>query len=630
MKISKRWLASAFMGCLIFAITSASAFRQTSSPPEPMSVTITRPGEGETIYAGPQTMLYSISITGVVHMGSSNPAESELKLEVFSGDNRIDLFISHPEANGDFSIPITVNPDKNASELTNGLTLDRNTVCLVCHYAVSQLSLRPGELRIRVSVIAPSGQQAFCDRQITVDRGGYAMVPVKVVLAKDGKTPAVNVRVTGGARLYMWRARYATAFTDSEGIAEVSVEALADVPTHYIFKVEPMVVDGVLYESENPVEVILPPGATTSAQVTLQVSASLGQISGSVSSLSGQDKIWAISLPNGSANVDTISSNGLFSFTDLKVGQYLLTTDPQTLAEQSLALNAQKIDLTESLSAQVDLIPQPLEGASLTGNIAGDQGEPLPFAWVSVNSLTKQADPISGRYTLFGDTAPKATVIVSAPGYYSQAFSIDNHDGKTNQKSFTLVRRPQTMVIPWGDGTITIPPETVSSMEGQLITFEQGWVWGSGESEPPLVIQWGDFKITIPSGKFALERLPDQSSWLYMTDGQASIQQIDRDGNTLVEAGEMVLLRQGQEPNPVKYEPVVVQALRVDTQIPIVPTWQSSLNAQFRDRLARIGIGTAQIITFITYFMEVLALLVIPLLGVNWIIQKIKKEKKRE
>jgi hypothetical protein len=410
----------------------------------------------------------------------------------------------------------------------------------------------------------------------------------------------------------------------------VGVEALTDVPTHYIFKVEPMVVDGVLYESETPVEVILSPAATTSAQVTLQVSASLGQISGSVSSLSGQDKIWAISLPNGSANVAKISSSGLFSFTDLKVGQYLLTTDPQTLAEQGLALNAQKIDLTESLSAQVDLIPQPLDGASLTGNIAGDQGEPLPFAWVSVNTLTKQADPISGTYTLFGDTAPKATVIVSAPGYYSQAFNIDFHDVKTNQKSFNLVRRPQTTVIPWGDGTITIPPETVSNMEGQQITFEQGWLWGSGESDPPLIIQWGDFKITIPSGKFALEGLPDRPSWLYMKDGQASIQQAGKGGSILVNAGEMVLLSQGLEPQTVNYDPVVIDALRVDFQVPIVPTWQPSLSAQFRDRMARIGIGTAQIVTFITYVIEVLAILAIPFLGVNWLIQKKKKEKKRD
>lgn len=630
MKISKTWLASAIMGLLIFTVTYAGAFHQISTNPEPMSVTITRPGEGETIYAGPETMLYSISITGIVHMESSDPAQSELKLEIFFGDTRVGLFTSHPDSNGDFSIPITVNPDKNASELTNGLTLDRNTVCLVCHFAVSQLSLMPGAQRIRVTVTAPSGQQAFSERQVTVDRGGYAMVPVKVVLAEDGKTPAVNVRVTGGARLYMWRARYSTAFTDADGYAEVRVEALTDAPTHYLFQVEPMVVDGILYESVQPVEVTLPPGAVSAAPVTLQVSSSLGQISGRVSGLNEQAQIWAISIPDGSANVTKVSSQGTFSFPNMDVGKYLLAVDSQALAEQGLTLNAESIDLSQSLSAQVVMNTQPLEGASLTGKIISGTGESLPFAWVSLNAQTEQSDPATGAYALLGYPAKKGTAIISAPGYYSQAYITNTLDTASSTMSFNLVVRPQTEIVPWGDGKIVIPPETVSSLEGQIITFEQGWLWGTGQSVQPIVIKWDEIQITIPGGRFALERLPDRSGWLYMMEGQANIQRTDTSGSIPVEAGEMVLLSQGGAPNPVKYDPVVVKALRINGEVPIAPVWQPSLSAQMRDRLARIGIGTAQIVTFITYFMEVLALLSVPLIGVIWIIKKNKKETKRD
>ncbi len=628
----KKWklkLGCSFAGCLIFMVTCAGAFQQTSSLPEPISVTIFRPGEGETIYAGPQTMLYSISVTGIVHMGSSNPAQSELKLEIYSGETEIGSFISYPDGNGDFSIPVTVNPDKNASELTGGLTLDRNTTCLICHFAVSQPSLVPGALRIRVTVTAPSGQQAYSERRVTVDRGGYAVVPVKVVLAEDGKTPAVNVAVTGGTRLYMWRSRYATGFTDAEGNAEVRVEALSDAPTHYIFKVEPMVVNGILYESVQPVDVTLAPGATSAAQITLQVKSSLGEISGGVSDLNKQVQIWAISLPSGFANITTVSSQGTFSFANMKVGKYLLTADPQELAIQGLTLNPESIDLAQTLSTQVVLNPQPLEGASLTGKITDDGGASLPFAWVSINSQVDQADPVSGGYAFFGLPPEKTTATISAPGYYSQA-QVFNLASDSGPLSVSLVRRPETRLIPWGAGSIVIPAETVANVEGQNITFEQGWVWGSGKSQQPLDLKFEDMQITIPDGKFALERLPAQSGWLYVMEGQANIQRESTGGSIMVQAGEMVYLSQDQAPQPVPYDPVVVRALRSNVGMPVDAVWQPTLSAQVRDRLAGIGIGSAQVVTFIANLVEVLSLLAIPFFGVNWIIQKKKKEKKGE
>ena len=47
-----------------------------------------------------------------------------------------------------------------------------------------------------------------------------------------------------------------------EEAAQVRVEALSQAPTHYVLRVEPTVVDGVLFESVAPVSVTVPPGAT--------------------------------------------------------------------------------------------------------------------------------------------------------------------------------------------------------------------------------------------------------------------------------------------------------------------------------------------------------------------------------
>jgi hypothetical protein len=541
------------------------------------------------------------------------------------------LFNGHPNANGEFSIPVTVNPDEDTSGLSNGLTLDRNTTCIVCHAAVSQLSLTPGPLRIRVTVTASSGQQAYSERRITVDRGGYAVVPVKVVLAEDGRTPAVNVLVTGGARLYMWRSRYGTAFTDNEGIAAVRVEALSEAPTHYIFQVEPIVVDGILYQSVEPVEETLPPGATTAGQITLQVSTSRGQISGHISGLKEQVQIWAISLPNGSVNVAEVSPQGTFSFSDIGIDRYLLTADPQALAEQGLALTPENIDLSQAPLKQVDLNPQPQKGASIVGEITDETGAVLPFAWVSLGTQIEQTDPVSGAYACFGLPPDKTTVIISAPGYYSQAHVVNPISDSGTPLNISLVRRPETQLIPWGNGSIVISPETIAAVEGQNVIFEQGWLWGTGTSQQSLVINFEDTQILIPDGgKFALERLPAQSGWLYMMEGQANIVRVSAAGSILVKAGEMVNLSPDNEPQPVPYDPVVVRALRGKGEMPILNIWQATLAAQLRDRLARIGIGSAQVVTFIANIMEVLALLAIPFLGVNWVIRKKKSEKKRD
>jgi hypothetical protein len=75
-------------------------------------------------------------------------------------------------------------------------------------------------------------------------------------------------------------------------------------------------------------------------------------------------------------------------------------------------------------------------------------------------------------------------------------------------------------------------------------------------------------------------------------------------------AGKVVQLNEDKDPSPVPYDLV----------------WQPSLNAKLHQEVVRIGICTPQAVTFITYFMEISALLVILIVTLQWFIKKKNKE----
>ena len=439
---------------------------------------------------------------------------------------------------------------------------------------------------------------------------------------KDLQVPGLNIQAS--TTLYEWRERTINGLTDTSGIAYLPLDILSETVTQYTIQVPPTLIDGVLYESVTPGHVTLLPGETTILVVILQMQSALGRIGGTVTGLDIPVQVRGNFSAGWGAHVTMTSSQGTFTFADLPVGEYLVVGDPQVLAVQGLVLEAEKVDLAGSLSVEVNLTPQPLEGSPITGKITDESGTSLPFAWVSVGSRTGQADPASGVYEI---SVNEATATISAPGYYSQAHHIDTTSVST--LDFSLFVRPETTLLPWGVGTIVIPSETVSSAQGQLINFEQGWLWGEGRSEEPLVIQWDDIQITIPGGGFALERLPAQAAWLYVFEGEATIQQGDNALPVTVQAGEMAYLSSNHKPQPSSYDPIVVRALRTDESPAVNPVWQPSLSAQFRDRLARAGIGTAQFMTFITYVMALLILCILPVVTVKWLINR-NKEKKHD
>jgi hypothetical protein len=68
-----------------------------------------------------------------------------------------------------------------------------------------------------------------------------------------------------------------------------------------------------------------------------------------------------------------------------------------------------------------------------------------------------------------------------------------------------------------------------------------------------------------------------------------------------VNAGEMVSMTTDRSPIPIPIDRAVVMALHSGIDNSSASIWEPTLNARIRDYLARIGVNSVQIITFITY-----------------------------
>lgn len=63
----------------------------------------------------------------------------------------------------------------------------------------------------------------------------------------------------------------------------------------------------------------------------------------------------------------------------------------------------------------------------------------------------------------------------------------------------------------------------------------------------------------------------------------------------------------------VPLDPVVISALAPGVEQAPAPVWEPSPSAQLRDRLALLGVTTAQVMTFATYLLAVAALCALPI-----------------
>ncbi len=584
-----------------------------SATPAALSVAIATPAEGETLYGGPGVFTYIAQLTGSVRAEGLAPSRVGLMLEVISDGTVVAEHPAAPLADGSFSFDLTVNPDSSVEPFP----LERQS-CETCH-RLGEVALPSGPITLRVTASA-SGQKAVAERHIVVDRAGYATVPVRVTLEGDRAQPVAGVPVTGSAWLYLWRMRTCAATTNSEGWAQVRVEALAAAPTHYRFRVEPTVIDRVLYESIHTVQVDLEPGATSAPPIALTLRGRLGAINGTLAAPGGGAPpplpVYAILLPEGRLFRTESSPAGEFSFFDLPVGEYILTIGADALAPMQLAVPNWRVAIPPSGTAAVNLPLAPTLGAVARGLVRDKSGQVLPFAWVVVEKdrVSRTANPITGEFALPLPAGGPRPAVITAPGYFSLVLLLGPGEAT---ETYTLARRPETKSLRWGTGTVTVPPESQATIEPGIVSLGRGWVWGTADGEV-ITISTDYGRTQIVDGAFAVKALGPGDSWMYVSAGSAVHYPRGSVEPVRVRAGEMLALDSIPRPIPVPADPVAIAALHRANEAPLSPVWEQSFDARVRDALAGMGVTAAQVLTLLTYTLVVLLLVTIPPLGVVW------------
>lgn len=582
-----------------------------------IGVVIATPINGEHFYS--PWIVTAIPVGGRVYYAGDRLTDIEVRLEIWSGLEQVAISTTQPQRNGYFSFDTNLSPDGIELEVP----IDQRG-CIECHS--DNLRDKPylpaGDVRLVVTALTPDGKQASDERWIVVDRSQQAEAIVQTTIEDSGQ-PISGLPVQASTRLYEWRARHANALTDRDGVAQLELETLTRAATSYRIEVPATVVDGILYESVEPVEIILPPAATSAPPISLSVRARLGQIVGRLSTQAGTAipslPVWAVHLPDGSSYRTHASAAGDFTFSDIPIGQYVITVNSGESAEYGFISSDHEIDLRQSPVAAVEMSLDALEGYAVRGVIRDASGSPIPFAWATIEKvpLTRRVAPDTGAYALVGLPPEPATLIVSAPGFYSQAHLVTPLQEPSAPFVAILARRPETRSLPWGSGEVIIPPESQASIKAGQVTLTHGWLWGHGSGDS-MVIKTPQAEISIREGTFALEQRAGQPGWFYLMAGEAAFR-TQADGEQInVHAGEMVALTGDLSLKPVPLDPVVIAAIRPSTDRPASPVWQPSLEAQIRDGLAQIGIGTAQVITFVTYLLIVSLLVLLPAGAVVW------------
>lgn len=599
--------ATLFLILLILVLGPAPASAQSDA----LVVEIQWPNQGETVYGGPSSLLYKIPIKGQISSDVFDLRGVDVQLELYKNDIPLGSLRHEGLVDGAFAFDVTVNPHASTEEFTIGFT----DCGLLCH-SEGELALQPGRLLARVTATAPDGTSVQAERTFTVDIAGTATIPVDVVLATDGQIPVAGVNVSAATWLYMWRSRFGAAQSDAFGRADVRVEALGQAAARYILRVEPTIVDGVLYQGTESITVDLAPGATAAPAIRLAVEGLRGHIEGQLATNdTGEHVLRAISLPEGRVAATQTCDDGHFTFDDLDVDQYLLVASAvQAPAPAGLmGLDRRQVDLTQQLTETVRLSfarPQLLA----RGTLLDEAGRALPFGWLRGSERVTGVMPESGAFFLnkSNSHSVSGTLTANAPGYYAAVVPATSR-GENEPLVVALRPQPGTRTLPWGAGRIIAPSGNLQEVSANAMTLQRGYLWGSGASDEPFAIATPVARLELSGGRFALQMLPDKQAWLFLFEGQARVIDDTHGREILLVEGQMLNLLNPEGLVPVPYDPLVIAALDLHEAAPSSPVWEPGLVARVRVTLARLGTGTAQLITFLTYTLITLSFVALPL-----------------
>ena len=109
-----------------------------------------------------------------------------------------------------------------------------------------------------------------------------------------------------------------------------------------------------------------------------------------------------------------------------------------------------------------------------------------------------------------------------------------------------------------------------------------------------------------------------RDTWLYVSNGQARYE--NQKAWVAVNADEMLTLKEFSRA-AVPYDAAVI-ALLTNGEPRTTLVWEATLQAQWRDGWARLGIGVAQATTFLTYLGIVLVPILTPVIIIIWFARK--------
>lgn len=586
-------------------------------PDGPFGVSIFSPANGETLYSH-FDYVAPFTVTGRV-AGSESMQAVDVQLEIWSKSTLVSSLHEQPDASGNFDFLLGANPVGNML-LINDPAAPFN--CAACHDDFNvQAYLPSGEFRIVVTAIREDGSLAVDERFIVIDVSQSTTLDVSVEDSVSG-TPINGLTIQALTRLYDWRGRVASAGSNENGSAKLRVEILSQALTDYKIFIHPQVVDGIYYSMQEPENIVLGPEQKNGLQVTLLVHAQLGRINGKVSWEDGVPSrpvtIWAFQLPVGPIFRTDTSIDGSFSFADIPVSEYLVYPDPEKTGAYPSLEYQQSIDLTKSPVGTIHFNLATFEGLVFNGSVTGNEGEWLPFAWlISAEGIMSEVDVKSGDWNIEDSSAPGQKWTVSAPGYYSQEIQAP-YENQVLSETVLLESRAETNIIPWGEGEIVIPGETKAVAGRYQIEFESGWIWGNGSDAQPLVIDTPEMEIVMQGGQFALQGLPDDISWFFLFDGQADLRSKKTGESRTIQPGNMVALSKNDQFVTIPYGFSERMALRTSGHSSLSPNWKPGTIQRIQNILGQAGIGTAQLVTFITYIIAILSLGIVPLITLLW------------
>jgi hypothetical protein len=420
----------------------------------------------------------------------------------------------------------------------------------------------------------------------------------------------------------MWRARSATGSTDDQGNAFVKVEALAEVPTHWIFSVPPVVIDGIRYESVDSIELTINPGVTDPSPILLRVISRKGKILGKLTENNGSEvSLKAVRLSTGDVYETKTSANGSFSFSDIQIDRYVLLAD-SNVDQENVLVYPQLVDLTVNREANINIQMLQFEGRSFHGRVIDEHNLAMPFGWVTIENSTyvQSLLPESGEFSILGLQGEKLNFQLRSPGYFSHETSVSLKSLPDSLFEVKLKPQDGTTFLPWGNGNVTLPAESELHVENGVITLEKGWVWGKGGGSD-LMIRSSTTQIKLSDASFAYELLPNQSEWLFIFDGSAEI----RSGTDLYKIGseQMVNLSDKQTIMVIPYDPAILSALRPDKPVPVSLVREQTMLEKITGALQAIGVNFAQVIVYVVYIAGLIALIFFPVkIFIQWLRKK--------